>query len=51
MRSATYDAAIIGAGKEIHDYVRPESNTPELMDFVATVGGGILGASVLLIFY
>lgn len=44
-------AAIIGAGKEIHDYVRPESNTPELMDFVATVGGGILGASMLLIFY
>lgn len=44
-------ATIIGAGKEIHDYLRPERNTPEFMDFIATVGGGTLGALLLLIFY
>lgn len=44
-------AIIVGAGKEIHDYLRPERNTPEFMDFIATVGGGTIGAFMLLLFY
>ena len=36
-------ALAVGAGKELHDYLRPETNTPDVLDFIATV----LGAAML----
>ena len=41
-------ALAVGAGKELHDYLRPETNTPDVLDFVATVFGAVVGAAPFL---
>ena len=41
-------AVAIGAGKELHAYLRPETNTPDVLDFVATVLGAVVGAAQFL---
>ena len=41
-------ALAVGAGKELHDYMRPETNTPDVWDFVATVLGAVVGAAPFL---
>ena len=38
-------ALAVGAGKELHDYLRPETNTPDVLDFIATVLGAVVGAA------
>ena len=38
-------ALAVGAGKELHDYMRPETNTPDVLDFIATVLGAVVGAA------
>ena len=38
----------VGAGKELHDYLRPETNTPDVLDFIATVLGAVVGAAPFL---
>lgn len=38
-------ALAVGAGKELHDYMRQETNTPDMLDFVATVLGAVVGAA------
>lgn len=30
-------------GKEIHDYMNRDKHTPEFMDAMATIGGGLVG--------
>lgn len=42
-------AFAVGAGKELHDYMRPETNTPDIWDFIATAAGAIVGAAPLLL--
>jgi len=42
-------AVAIGAGKELHDYLRPENNTPDIWDFIATAVGAVIGAAPFLI--
>jgi hypothetical protein len=44
-------AVIMGAGKEIHDYLRPENNTADLYDFIATGIGGTIGALALYLIH
>ena len=39
----------VGAGKELHDYLRPETNTPDVWDFVATATGAALGMLPFLV--
>ena len=41
-------ALAVGAGKELHDYLRPETNTPDVLDFIATVLGAVVGATQFL---
>ena len=41
-------ALAVGAGKELHDYLRPETNTPDVLDFIATVLGAVVGAAPFL---
>lgn len=41
-------ALAVGAGKELHDYMRPENNTPDVLDFIATVLGAVVGATQFL---
>ena len=42
-------AAAIGAGKEvIYDYLMGKG-TPEWADMIATTGGGVIGAAVILL--
>ena len=41
-------ALAVGAGKELHDYMRPETNTPDVLDFIATVLGAVVGAAPFL---
>ena len=36
-----------GAGKELHDYLRPEEYTSDWLDFVATAAGAAVGAALL----
>ena len=43
-------ALAVGAGKELHDYMRPETNTPDALDFVATAAGAAFGMLPFLIF-
>lgn len=43
-------ALTVGAGKELHDYIRPETNTPDVWDFVATAAGAAFGMLPFLIF-
>ncbi len=38
----------VGAGKELHDYLRPENNTPDIWDFIATAVGAVIGAAPFL---
>ena len=42
-------ALAAGAGKELHDYMRPETNTADIRDFIATAAGAIVGAAPLLL--
>ena len=42
-------ALAVGAGKELHDCMRPETNTPDIWDFIATAAGAIIGAAPLLL--
>ena len=42
-------ALAVGAGKELHDYMRPENNTPDIWDFIATAVGAVIGAAPFLI--
>ena len=42
-------ALAVGAGKELHDYMRPETNTPDALDFVATAAGAAFGMLPFLI--
>ena len=42
-------ALAVGAGKELHDYMRPETNTADIRDFIATAAGAIVGAAPLLL--
>ena len=39
----------VGAGKELHDYLRPENNTPDIWDFIATAVGAVIGATPFLL--
>ena len=43
-------AALAGLGKEVYDAVTG-SGTPELLDFVATVVGGLVGAAWLAMYW
>lgn len=36
-------AAVAAVGKEIYDYFNRDKHTPEVMDVVATIIGGLLG--------
>ena len=40
-------AVAIGAGKELHAYLRPEEYTSDWLDFVATAAGAAVGAALL----
>lgn len=40
---------IVGFGKEFYDYLNPENHSVELMDFIATVLGGLFSILVLRI--
>ena len=42
-------ALAVGAGKELHDYMRPETNTPDVWDFIATAAGAIVGVAPILL--
>ena len=42
-------ALAVGAGKELHDYMRPETNTADIWDFIATAAGATVGAAPLLL--
>ena len=42
-------ALAAGAGKELHDYMRPETNTPDVWDFIATAAGAIVGVAPILL--
>lgn len=35
--------AVAAVGKEIYDYFNRDKHTPEVMDAVATIAGGLLG--------
>lgn len=35
---------LMAIGKEVYDYYHKENHTPELMDAVATILGGVVGA-------
>ena len=35
--------AVAAAGKEIYDYFHQDKHTPDVMDALATVAGGLLG--------
>ena len=39
----------VGAGKELHDYMRQETNTPDIWDFIATAVGAVIGATPFLL--
>ena len=42
-------ALAVGAGKELHDCMRTETNTPDIWDFIATAAGAIIGAVPILL--
>ena len=42
-------ALAVGAGKELHDYMRQETNTPDIWDFIATAVGAVIGATPFLL--
>ena len=42
-------ALAVGAGKELHDHLRPENNTPDIWDFIATAVGAVIGATPFLL--
>jgi hypothetical protein len=50
---ALYPAAgaVVGAavGKEIYDYIHRDKHTPDLMDAVATIAGGVVCSLPLLV--
>lgn len=35
--------AVVAVGKEIYDYFNRDRHTPELLDALATIAGGLLG--------
>jgi hypothetical protein len=42
-------AVAAGVGKEIYDYYHPLDHTADLMDALATIGGGVLGVALGLL--
>lgn len=46
---AMFVAVIVGALKEFYDSFHPAQHTTDMLDFVATVAGGLLGAGFILL--
>lgn len=42
--------AVVGAGKEIYDWLHPDKHTPSFPDFFYTVVGGAVGCLPIVLF-
>lgn len=41
-------ACAVGFLKEVYDHFHPETNTRDIWGFIATAGGGLMGAVVII---
>ena len=46
---AMFVAVIVGALKELYDSFHPATHTADMLDFVSTVAGGLLGVGFILL--
>lgn len=49
LESAAIAVFIFGVGKEVYDYFHRDKHTPDLMDAVATIAGGVVCSLPLLV--
>jgi hypothetical protein len=45
--ASVFIVAIIAALKEVYDYMHPDSHTADILDWVATVLGGVVGFVII----